>query len=159
MRSEILIPLFNTLTAAHMHSSHIWENLTGYFQTELSENSSIFSDNFIAFSKSTWNFEYLENKIIFVASRYLKLFLRNNVVNPVPSNSCFRTTLGNQRVNVLKTLLWAAQQHFYANFILISSKLSCLWCLILRSEILGPLFNTLTAAHMHCCHNWQKLTA
>ena len=159
MRSEILIPLFNTLTVAHMHSSHIWENLTGYFQTKLSENSSIFSDNFIAFSESGWNFEYLENKIIFVASRCLKLFLRNNVVNSVPSNSCFRTTLGNQRVNVLKTLLWAARQHFYANFILISSKLSCLWCLIVRPEILGPLFNTLTAAHIHCCHNWQKLTA
>ena len=48
------------------------------------------------------------------------------LVTSMPQNSCFRTPLENERVNERKTLLKAARQHFYANFMLISHKLSCL---------------------------------
>ena len=72
-------------------------------------------------------------------------------------NSCFKTPFANQRVKVAKTLLKSSRQHFQPNVPLISNKLSSVSCLLVRSEILGPLFNTLTAAEIHSFHNWQKL--
>ena len=122
-----------------------------------SSKLSTFSPSFIAFSKSTYNFEYFEKTITFIASACPKLFLLKNVVTSMPLNSFFRTPFRNQRVKMPKTKLKAARQHFYANFILKSNKLSCLWCLLVRSEMLGLLFNTLTTAHVHSCHNWEKV--
>ena len=72
-------------------------------------------------------------------------------------NYCFKTPFANQPVKMAKTLLKSSRQHFQPNVPLISNKLSSVSCLLVRSEILGPLFNTLTAAEMHSCHNWQKL--
>ena len=43
-----------------------------------------FSENFIAFSKSTYNFEYFEKKITFIASACPELFLPKNVVTSMP---------------------------------------------------------------------------
>ena len=76
----------------------------------------------------------------------------------MPWNSCFRTPFVNQPVKGSKTLLKSRGQHFDANVPLISHKLSSVACLLVGSEILAPLFNTLTARHMYSSHNWQKLT-
>ena len=35
--------------------------------------------------------------------------------------------------------------------------MSCVSCLLISSETLGPLFNMLTFHHMYCSHIWQKL--
>ena len=72
-------------------------------------------------------------------------------------NWCLGTSFANQRVKKSKTLLNFAQQHFYANLPLISKILTCVWCLLVGSRILGPLFNRLTDDHMFSSHNWQKL--
>ena len=64
---------------------------------------------------------------------------------------------GNQPFKVSKTLLKSVCQHFYANVPLTSNKLSCFSCLLVGSEILGALFNTLKAYQKYSFHNWQKL--
>ena len=75
----------------------------------------------------------------------------------MPLNSCFRAHFANKRVKVSKTLRKSSKQHFYANIPLFSKKLSWVLCLLVGSESFGPLFNTLTAAHMHSSHNSEKL--
>ena len=52
----------------------------------------------------------------------------------------FRTPFGNQPVKVFKTLPKSAGHHFYANVLLISKKLSCVSCLLVRYGILRSLF-------------------
>ena len=50
------------------------------------------------------------------------------------------------------------REHFYGNFPLISNKLSCVLCLLVGCESLGPLFTTSKADHMYCCDSSQKIT-
>ena len=50
----------------------------------------------------------------------------------------------------------SSRKHFYANVPLILNKLSCVSGLLVGSETLGTLFNTLTTDHMYSCHNSQK---
>ena len=100
--------------------------------------------------------EYFEKNVTFIASISPKLLLPKNVVTWMPENSSFGTEIPNQWAKLSKTLLTFPRQHFYANVPLISSKLSCVWCLLVRCQILRPLFNTLMVAQMHFCHNWQK---
>ena len=71
----------------------------------------------------------------------------------MPKSSRFRTRFENQRVNVSQTLLKSLPQHFYLNFPLTTDKLSYKTSLSVRSEILGPFRNTLTANHMYSRHN------
>ena len=71
-------------------------------------------------------------------------------------NACFRTLFANQHVKGSKTLRKCAQQHVYANVPVISNKLSSVKCFLLGTEILRPISNTFTAAHIHSCHNWQN---
>ena len=47
--SEILADFFNTLTADHMYSCHIWEKFLQEVQRLLSSKTDIFSEYFIAF--------------------------------------------------------------------------------------------------------------
>ena len=82
--------------------------------------------------------------------------IRKNMVTWMPRSSCFRTRFPSQHVKRSETLLKSSRQHFYTNFPLTSNKLSCVSCLLVRSEMLGSSFNTLTADHMYSCHNWQK---
>ena len=55
-----------------------------------------------------------------------------------------------------KTLLKSAWQLSYANFPLISNKVSCVSCLLVGSQMLGSAFNTLTADQMYSCDNRDK---
>ena len=80
------------------------------------------------------------------------------MVTWLPLNSCFRTRFGNQPVEGSKTLLKSQRHHLFTNVPLISNRLSCLSCLLVRSAMLGHFFNTLMADHMYSCHNWQKLS-
>ena len=98
----------------------------------------------------------LEKKFTLIASILPKLLILKKVVTWMPESFCFRTPFGSPRVNGSKTLLKSARQPFYDNFPLKSNKLSCLSCLIVRSVILGPFFNTLTTDQMYSCHKWDK---
>ena len=123
----------------------------------MSSKGATFSLGFIAFWKFTQNFESFEKKIVFIASICRTLLPPKNVSSWMPSNSCLKTPFANQRVKGSKTLLKSARQHFYANLPLISNKLSFVWCLIVWSQDLGLLFNSLTADHMYSSQSWQKL--
>ena len=115
------------------------------------------------FGKSYCNFE-----VYIKFSPFLKKddFLSLNLSEVIHSKKCgclnainllFRNTLWNTTVKGFETLLKSARQHFYANVPLISHNLSFVACLLVGSEILGPLLNTVTAHHMYSCHRWQKL--
>ena len=75
----------------------------------------------------------------------------------MPKSSCFRTPFQSQRVNESQTLLKSARQHFHPNFPLIQEKVSWKTCVLVRSEILGVVDNTLMADHMYSRHNWKEL--
>ena len=139
MVSKILGPLFNTLTAHHLYSCHNWQNLPQQVQTQLSSTPSTFSRSFIAFPKYTYNFQHFEKIITFIAFICPKLFILKSVVRLMPWNWCFRKPFGNEPVKESKIVLKSPQHHFYANVQLISKKLSFVWCLLVGSEILGPL--------------------
>ena len=52
----------NTLTADDKYSLHNRDKLTQLIRTELSQNHTAFSQFFLAFSKSTLNFEHFRKK-------------------------------------------------------------------------------------------------
>ena len=73
----------------------------------------------------------------------------NNVVSWIPEISFFRTPFWTEWVNGYKTLLKCASRWFYANFLWISHISRMERSLLVRSEILGLCFNTLTGDNMH----------
>ena len=155
--SEILGQLFTTLTDGHMYSCHNWKNLPQQVQTQWSAKPSTFSGSFSAFLKSTTNFEDLKKKNHLHSLCISEVIVQKNVITWMHQNPCFRTPFGNQRVTRSKSLLKSAKQYFCANIPLISKKFSCVSCLLVESEILGALFNTLTSDHKYSCHNSKKL--
>ena len=64
-----------------------------------------------------------------------KLLLPKNVVTWMRQGSCFRTPFGNQRVKGSKTLLMSPWQHLDDSAPLISNKLSCVSCVLVRPKI------------------------
>ena len=74
----------------------------------------------------------------------------------MPKRSCFRTPFGCQCVHRSQTLLKHARQHFSRNFLLMSDKWSWKKSLLVRSDILGLCFNTLTAYLMYSRENSEK---
>ena len=62
VRSEILGLFVNTSTADGKYSRHNRENFLQKIQMRLYQKTKTFSDLFIAFLKSTSNFEYFEKK-------------------------------------------------------------------------------------------------
>ena len=79
-----------------------------------------------------------------------------NVLTWMPKSYCFRTAFANKLVQRSQTLLNSAWQHFYPNFPLMQDKLNWKTCVWIRSKILGPFVNTLTADSMYSPHNWEK---
>ena len=62
VRSKILGPFVNTLTAEYTYSGRNMQTLTQQVQTPLSLKQKIFSGFFNAFLKSTWNGEHIRKK-------------------------------------------------------------------------------------------------
>ena len=62
VRSKILGLFVNTLTAEYTYSRRNMQTLTQQVQTPLSLKQKTFSEFFIAFLKSTWNWEYFQKK-------------------------------------------------------------------------------------------------
>ena len=59
--------------------------------------------------------------------------------------SRLRTPVESQRVNGSQSPLKSARHHFYPIFSLTWDKFSCKKLLLVRFEILGPLFNTMSS--------------
>ena len=62
VRSKILGLFVNTLTAEYTYSRRNMQTLTQQVQTPLSLKQKTFSEFFIAFLKSTWNWEHFQKK-------------------------------------------------------------------------------------------------
>ena len=62
VRSEFSGKFVNTLTADYMYSPQNWENLWQKVPMQISRKLKTFSGFFIAFMKSTLNFEYFQRK-------------------------------------------------------------------------------------------------
>ena len=74
----------------------------------------------------------------------------------MPKGSSFRIPFDSHRVKVSQTLLKAEPQPLYPNFLLIWGKLTLKTSLLVRSEILGLFFNTLTTYSMYSRQNWEN---
>ena len=107
-----------------------------------------------------WNLDKIlivfKKKIIVIAQIFWKLLIPKNVVPWLPERCCVGTPIGSRHVKWSETLLQSLRHHFYANFRLISNRLSCVGCLLVTYESLGLFSNMLTADHKYSCHNWQK---
>ena len=86
----------------------------------------------------------------------MNLLISINVVTWMPETSCFRTPFRSQGVHVSQTLLKSARQHFYPNSPIMGDKLGLKTSLLVRSEILGLIGNTLLADHMYSRHHWEN---
>ena len=154
--SEIVGPFSIRLTVDHKYSFHNWEKVLQQVQEQLFSKLKIFFQVFLHF----WNLHkilsVLKKKITFIAQIFMKLLSPENVVSRIRESSCFRTPFGSQRVKWSETLLKSALRHFYGNFPLISTKLSCVLCLLVGSEILGPFSDMLTANQRCSFQNWEK---
>ena len=69
----------------------------------------------------------------------------------------FRTPFGSQRVNGSQILQKSAPENVLAIVSLFRDKLSSKTSLIVRSEILGLFFNTVTADDKYPCHNRKNI--
>ena len=97
----------------------------------------------------------LKKNITIVTLLFRKLLSPKTVVTSMSNSSCFRTPFGCQRISGPK-LTKQARQHFLPNCLLIPDILSWKKSLLVRSEILGLCFNTLTAYHMNSRQNREK---
>ena len=69
---------------------------------------------------------------------------------------CFRPPFSSQCVSAPKTLLKSSRHHFHTNFSVFRDKFSWKKLLQVRSEIVGRLFNTLTANDKNSPHNREN---
>lgn len=76
----------------------------------------------------------------------------------MPKRSSFRTLFGSQRVNGSLTLRKAARHLFYPIFPPFSEKFSWKTSLLVRSEMLGVIANTLTENHKFSRLKWENFT-
>ena len=72
-------------------------------------------------------------------------------------SSCFWKPFGSQRINESQKLLKSKEKHFYSAFSSFWAKLSYKKSFLVRYEILGLLFNTLTADYQYSRSNRENL--
>lgn len=75
----------------------------------------------------------------------------------MPKRSSFRTLFGSQCVNGSPTLRKSARHLFYPSFPPFSEKCSWKTSLLVRSEMLGVIANTLTENHKSSSLKWENL--
>ena len=147
---------FNTLTADDMYSCHHREKLPQQVPTQLSLKPKTFLDFLLHFRNLHKTFSTLKKNINFITLRFPELKILENVVTWMLEISCFRTPFGSKRVKGRQAMVKSARQHFYANFSFMSHNVRRVSCLLVRSEMWRPSFNTLTADHKYSCHNREK---
>ena len=103
----------NTLTADDKYSLLNRHNLRQTIRTPLSQKHKAFSQFFLAFSKSTLNFEHFEKKMTFIAHLFPKLRTPKNVFRYMSKKSRFKVPFDRQHVKLVQTLLRSEPQHRY----------------------------------------------
>ena len=92
-----------TLTPDDKYSLLNRDNLTQPIRTQLSLKQKAFSQFFLAFSKSTLNFEHFQKKMTLIADLFMKLRTPKNVAG----------YMHRQQGKRVQTLLQSGQQHCY----------------------------------------------
>ena len=138
------------------------------FLPQYSEFSATTSNTFVSktedfsldFLFAFWNvheiYNILKKRMSVLASLFPKLLFRKEVPTETSRRSRFKTPFGNQRVNGFQPPLKLSRHHYYPFFPWISGKLSWKKTALLRSKILRPFANTLTADDKYSCHNMQN---
>ena len=97
------------MTANYEYSRSNRENLPLPLQMQLSEKPKTFSEFFIAFLKSTLNFEHFKNKMSLIAQVFLKLLTPKK-------RSSFWKPFSSECVKESQKLLKSAEKYFYLTF-------------------------------------------
>ena len=95
----------NTLTADDKYSLLNRHNLRQPIRTPLSQKQKTFSQFFLAFSKSTLNFEHVQKKMTLIADLFRILRTPKNVVRYMAKKSRFKVPFDRQHGKRVQTLL------------------------------------------------------
>ena len=136
------------MTSIHFATCRIFRN---NFKRYYLKNGRLFLDFLLKF----WNVREIYN-ILKKRMRVLAKLFPKEVPTETSRRSCFRTPLGNQRVNRFQTPLKIGRHHYYPFFPWISGKLSCENTALLWSKILRVFANTLTADDKYSCRYMQN---
>ena len=89
------------------------DNLTQPIPTRLSQKQKAYFQFFLAFSKSTLNFEHLKKKMTFLVEIFPILRTPNNVVRSMSKKSRFKEPFHRPHGKRVQTLLRFEPQHRY----------------------------------------------
>ena len=103
----------NTLTADDKYSPLNRDNLTQPIRTKLSQKQQAFSAFFLAFPKSTLNFEHFQKKMTLLADLFPKLRSGEKGVRYMSKKSRFKGPFDRQHGKRVQTLLRPEQRHRY----------------------------------------------
>ena len=99
------------MTADEKHSLLNRGDSTQAIRTELSKKQKVFSEFFLAFSKSTLSFEHFQKKMTVIADFIPKIRNPENVVRYMSKKSPFKGPFDRQHGKRVQTLLRSRQQH------------------------------------------------
>ena len=103
----------NTLTADDKYSLLNRNNLRQPIWTPLSQKHKAFSQFFLAFSKSTLNFEHFQKKMTLIADLFPKLRTPKNMVRYMSKKSHFKVPSDRQHGKRVQTLFPSEPQTRY----------------------------------------------
>ena len=103
----------NTLTADDKYSRLNRDNLMQPIRTQLSQKQKPLPEFFLAFPKSTLNFEHFPKKVTLIAYLFPKLCTPENVVRYVSKKSRFKGPFEGQHGKRVQTLLESGRQNRY----------------------------------------------
>ena len=102
-----------TLTPDDKYSLLNRDNLTQPIRTQLSLKQKAFSQFFLAFSKSTLNFEHFQKKMTLIADLFMKLRTPKNVAGYMSKKSRYKGPFDMQHGKRVQTLLRSEREHRY----------------------------------------------
>ena len=108
-------------------------NSSNKFQRNYLQNQK----HFLKLSLHFWNLHkilsILKKKMSFISLILPKLLIPKHVVTWIPQSCCFRRPFGSKRVKGSQTFLMSARHHFYVKFPFMSTKVTCVSCLLVGS--------------------------
>ena len=95
--------------------------------------------------------------MIVIANVFPKLQNAKDLVKPLSRKRCFRTSFESQRVNACQTLVKFALERLYDIFWSFWGEMICKISPLLKFQILGVFFNTLTSGDKYLVWDYEKL--
>ena len=148
----------NTLSADVKYSLLNRDNLKQPIQMQLSRKKKTFCDFFLAFLKSSLNFEHFLKKLTLIADVFPKLRTQKNLVRSMPKKSRFKGSFKKQHGKCAQTLLKCEGQllcHIYWSLL---TQLSYKKYVLVICKISRLFINTLSADGEYSLFNRDNLT-